>query len=725
LKINIAKNAGFCFGVKNAVDTVIKNAKEGKKLFIYGDIIHNQHVIDYLSTLGVKKIDDLNGLHRLKGETAVIRSHGAPPEVYEAFLKEGIEVIDATCPFVKRIHDMVKAAEEKGVAVIIVGEEKHPEVLGIKGWAGDNSYVVYDEQDVDNLPCLESAVLVAQTTTPKSKWLELLPLIKEKVLNLDANMTICETTERRQEEAEKLAKNSDVMIVVGGKNSSNTKRLYDLCKKYCKRTYHIENINETVLENLRRTDIINIIAGASTPDWLIREVFLRMSENENMLVETETVGTEDTVKGEIQAEEMRANEASESEGQSADGQNETLKSSDDSFMEEVEKSFVKIRRGQFVIGTVVQLTDEEAFVNIGYKSDGILTKSEFSVDGSISPKSILNVGDEVEVEIISLNDGQGNVLLSKKRIDARAKWNEFAKDAEEGKGEKEYTCKINKVIKGGLLGKIEGYDTFIPASQTSLKYVEDLKVFLGKELSVVIIEIDKAKKRIVASHRAILKKEEEKKLDELWSRYSKGDQVTGTVKRITDFGAFVDTGGVDALLHIKDISWINIKSPADVLSVGQVITTLILYVDVQRRRISLGLKQLSPKPWDLVEEKYLIGSVIDVKVVRTVPFGAFVELEPGVDGLIHISQIANRRLERAEDEIKVGDIVKVKVMEVDAKKKKISLSRRQLIIEEQEKAPKTEEKHTENEERYEIPPVKEMTVSLGDFFPKNDTEGEE
>lgn len=392
------------------------------------------------------------------------------------------------------------------------------------------------------------------------------------------------------------------------------------------------------------------------------------------------------------------------------------------FMQQIEDSFVRIRRGQFITGTVVQLTDDEAFINIGYKSDGILTKAEFSVAGNISPKSVLNIGDEVEVEVIAMNDGQGNVVLSKKKIEAKGLWNDFVAEIE-GEGDKEYVCKVNKVIKGGLLGKINGYNTFVPASHTSLKFKDNLDEFLGKEIPVVILEADKKQKRLVASHKAVLEKEEARKMEEIWASFNKGDEVEGTVKRVADFGAFVDIGGIDALLHIRDISWVNIKHPSEVLAAGDKVKAVVLHTDLEKRRISIGTKQLTPKPWDLADEKYLVGSTIEAKVVRLVPFGAFVELEPGIDGLVHISQISSKRVERVEDVLRIGDTVTAKVLEVDSKKKKISLSIKALIVEaEEEKAPKVEKPKKEKEEKIVIPPVQETTVSLADFFPKADEE---
>jgi (E)-4-hydroxy-3-methyl-but-2-enyl pyrophosphate reductase len=697
MTVRVAKHAGFCFGVKNAIDLVLKSIPENKALFTYGHIIHNPHVIRELEEKGVRTVLDIDALPEAsEGAAVVIRSHGAPPEVYGALKSKGYKIIDATCPYVKRVHKKAKEAADAGVPVIIIGEKEHPEVIGTKGWAGENSHVVYVEEDVAALPELKSALVVGQTTIAKQKWDDILGLLQQRIPELEGFMSICSTTEERQEEAEALAKASDHVIVIGGRNSSNTRKLFEACSRHCKDTRHIEDIKELSIEIIDKNDIITIVAGASTPDWLIREVYLRMSEDEKTLAENSVAGEENGGGGPTTVEQANAD-----------------------FMKEIDKSFVKLHRGQLLNGTVVQVTDDEVYVNVGYKTDGILSKAEFSIDGTANPKDSLNIGDEIEVEVLTLNDGQGNVLLSKKRIEAKNRWNDFVNELEE---DKEYTCRINKVVKGGLLTKIEGYDAFIPASQVGLRYVEDLSGFEGKEMVVGIIDVDKRQKRIVASQKKVLQKEARQKQDELWGSFKKGDIVRGTVKRLADFGAFVDIGGIDGLLHIRDISWNNIKHPSDVLHEGDEFDVLILNTDPEKRRISLGLKQLLPKPWDLAPEKYIVGDTVEGKVVRIVPFGAFVELEPGIDGLIHVSQIATRRLERVEDELRLGDMVKAKVMEVIPAKKKISLSRRELLMDEQRTAaPKDEPKNKEEEvETYELPPVQETTVSLADFFPKSD-----
>lgn len=393
------------------------------------------------------------------------------------------------------------------------------------------------------------------------------------------------------------------------------------------------------------------------------------------------------------------------------------------FMAEIEKSFVYIKRGQIVTGTVVQISDSEICVNIGYKSDGIIKKENLTAAGDENPMDLFKVGDEIEAEVVTLNDGEGNVVLSRKSIESKLKWKELVESLDESAV---YTVKVDKVVKGGVLAKLDGYDAFIPASQLSLKYVEDLSEFVGQDLDVNIIEADKRQRRFVLSHKNILKAQAEEQEKKLYDTFKKGDKVTGKVKRLTDFGAFVDIGGVDGLLHITDISWTKIKHPSEMLNVGDEIEVLIMNVDPEKKRISLGLKQLAPKPWDLAADKYIVGDTVEGTVVRIMPFGAFVSLEPTIDGLVHISQVTNRRLEKVEEELRIGDKVTAKIMEVNPAKKRISLSIRALM-DEPERPAKKESSGNDREERfhYEIPPVEEATSSLADFFPKMDDDSEE
>ncbi len=713
----LAKNAGFCFGVKRAVEAAEKNY--GNRIVTLGPLIHNKDVVQSLEDKGVRCVESIDDVKL--GETVVIRSHGATPEVYDELKSKGIGYIDATCPFVKRIHEHVIKAREEGQSVVIVGEAGHPEVDGILGWAGANAYVVYTQEDLAALPEIESCVVVAQTTITQDKWRQILSALEKKIPVITPFMSICSATQQRQDEAKQIAQRSDVMIVVGGRQSSNTRKLFELCKTYCKNVYHIEHKSELSLEKMRFGDIIGIVAGASTPDTMIREVFDYMIENEKVLpvAEGEQVTTEETAANDMVDAESdtgsTADEAAPSQEATETKATQAPATEKDEFLEGLEK-VVRLKKGQIITGNIVQVTDDDVCVNIGYKSDGIILRNELSLD-DINPKDAFHIGDEIEAEVISLNDGEGNVLLSRKRIEKKLNWQKIQENVGT---DKLYKCVVKKAVKGGVTTKIEGYSAFIPASHLSLKYVEDLKQFEGKELEVTLIDADKKQERLVASYKGVLLKEKKENEKKLWEGFTKGQHVTGVVKRLTDFGAFVDIGGVDGLLHISDLAWNRVKQPSDVVSEGQELELVVLNVDAAKKKIALGYKQLMPKPWDLVTEKYAIGDVVSGKVVRIVPFGAFIQLESGIDGLVHISQISAHRLEKVEDALRVGDEVEAKVLEVNPDKRKISLSIKALLPVAEKPVEKQETVEREDDFHYEIPPVQESTVSLADFFPKKD-----
>ncbi len=723
--IILAKNAGFCFGVKRAVDAVEKHI--GENIVTLGPLIHNKDVVQSLEDRGVRCISSLDEVK--PGEMVVIRSHGASPQIYEQLKEKGIGYIDATCPFVKRIHERVLKAKENGQHVIIVGAVGHPEVDGILGWGGELAHAVYNDEDVEKLPHMQQAVVVAQTTITHDKWHQILEALSNKVDEVIPFMSICSATQQRQNETKEIASKADVMIVVGGRESSNTRKLYELCRQYCKNVYHIEHKSELLLEKMRVGDIIGIVAGASTPDTMIREVFDYMIENEKVLpvAEEGQISSEETAAidmvdtqddtGSTADEPTPATEENKTDSEDSENAKaaEAPATEQDEFLEGLEK-VVRLKKGQLITGNIVQVTDDDVCVNIGYKSDGIIQRNELSMH-DINPKEVFHIGDEIEAEVISLNDGEGNVLLSRKRIEKKQNWQKMQ---EKVGSDTLYKCTIKKAVKGGVTTKIEGYSAFIPASHLSLKYVEDLKEFEGKEIEVTLIDADKKQERLVASHKSVLLRDKKEKEKQVWESFTKGERVKGVVKRLTEFGAFVDVGGVDGLLHISDLSWSRVKHPSDVVAEGQELELLILNVDPAKKKIALGYKQLQPKPWDMVPEKYLVGDVVKGKVVRIVPFGAFVQLEPTIDGLIHISQISTHRLEKVEDELRLGDEVEAKILEVNSEKRKISLSRRALLPVAEKPVEVKEEFEKEDDFHYEIPPVQESTVSLADFFPKKD-----
>ncbi len=719
MKYILAKHAGFCFGVKRAVRGALGLAREGKKLVSLGELIHNKEFVEYLRKEGITPI---GGVEEIRpGDTVLIRSHGVPKEIYEYLDGAGIEYRDMTCPFVSRIHKRVYDEKDNYSAIIIVGFSEHPEVIGIKGWSGEKGIVVGSVEEAESLPFFESLLVVAQTTITPDFFRDVCGALQNKCSKIDIFDSICETTSDRQNETRELAEKSDAVIVIGDRHSSNSKKLYEIAKRHCPKAYFIESAKELAIEMCADCDIISVVAGASVPDWIIMEVCTLMSELEKTQVAEEAVKVEETAAEPAVQEETVQEEAAPEKpaehGEVGEG----------TFAEELEKTFVRIRKGQFVKGVVVQVTDSEVCVNIGYKSDGVIKREDLSSDGSVSPADLFQPGDPIEAEVITLNDGKDNVVLSRKKIESQSKWRDFVNSLDM---EALYECTVTRVIKGGVLTKFSGYDAFIPASQLSLKYVEDLNVFVGKPLVVKIIDVDKKQKRFVLSNKEALKTQIAEQEKMIFGSFEKGSVVRGVVKRLTDFGAFVDVGGVDGLLHITDISWVRIKHPKEVLSENQEIDVKILNVDSEKRKISLGYKQLQTRPWDTVPEKYHVGDVVEGKVVRIAPFGAFVELEPTVDGLVHISQVTNRRIEKVEDVLSLGQAVKAKVLEVNAEKRRISLSMRALM-----EAPKSSEpaegeapakerrpRGGHKEEEYTLPPVEEATTSLADLFKRAEEE---
>lgn len=718
MRILLGKHSGFCFGVRRAVALAGELAGGAGPVYTYGNIIHNEQVVEQLAERGVRAVDGLSQLAR--GDTLILRAHGVPPQVETACAARGIRVVDATCPFVKRIHRLAAAAAAQGVPVLIAGRAAHPEVVGICGYAGEAVYVLETAEDAAGLPPLERACLVAQTTMDRAGFEEILLAVRARVADLTVHDTICDTTRQRQREAALIAARCRHMLVIGSRSSANTARLAEISQKLCQDTKTIENIGDIgklFLDNLQSDDIIGVVAGASTPDWMIREVIQLMSELEKTTIETieaeapaEEIAvteapavTEEVVAAEEPAVEAEpAVKAEATEAPAAEEATEPAEQAEETsdFAEAFEKTLTRIRNGQIITGTVLQIVDGEVYVNVGYKSDGIIPKNEFSSDADADPAELLKVGDSIEVEVLKVNDGEGNVLLSRKNVESKKLWDNLM--ADEDVENKVFDAVGKEVVKGGIIADIEGIRAFVPASQVSTKYIENLSEYVGKPMRLKVLEVDKQRKRIVASQKQVLLAEAAAAKRAKWESLVVGSKVKGIVRRITDFGAFVDIGGIDGLVHVTDAAWGRVKHTSDVLSIGQEIEVLILNVDVEKERVSLGYKQLQPKPWTLADKKYPVGSIVEGKVVRIVPFGAFVALESTIDGLIHISQVGVRRIAKVEDELKVGDIVRCKVLDVNTEAKRISLSRREAILEEQpEVAEQLQAERAERDRQYQ------------------------
>ena len=629
--LEVAKSAGFCFGVKRAVDCAYKKAKEGK-LYTYGPIIHNTYVTNDLQSKGVSIIESLDEFVPEEEATLLVRSHGVPKEFYQILEEREIRYEDCTCPFVKKIHNLVETDYHQGKQIVIVGSRNHPEVIGINGWCDNAAIVLEDISEIQSNGFPETKVysLVVQTTFNQKKFFEIVEAIQSFPCELTVYNTICSATKERQDEVFEMAKRVDHMIVLGDKFSSNTRKLYEISKNYCKNSYLIESVSELVLNIFSTGDKIGITAGASTPSAIIKEAITIMSED----------------LGGQTFEEML---------------NETL---------------VTLHTGDVVKGTVIAVSNNgEVLVNLGFKSDGIIARSEYSDDPTANPAEDFQAGDEIRVFVVKVNDGDGNVVLSRKRLEAQKAYDvleEAHKSGEPLKG------KVIEIVKGGLMTLVNGIKVFVPSSQISSRYVEDLASFKGKEYDFKIIEFDRSKRRIIAGRKELVIKEDKERREKLYATIEEGSQMEGVISRLVDFGAFVDLGGVDGLIHISEMSWGRVKKASDLVKEGEKVKVTVLGIDKTKGKISLSLKDVSNNPWADAEEKFALGTVLEGKVVRMVPFGAFVELANGVDGLLHISQIAAKHVLKPEDELKTGEIIKVKVIEIDAKNKKISLSKKEV-----------------------------------------------
>lgn len=630
MKIIVADNAGFCFGVNRAME--IADTEIHKKLdtlFSYGPLIHNPQAVDMLKKQGLIPIDDIS---KLKEGHVIIRSHGIPKQIEEEFKRYNVKLIDTTCPYVKAVHKRVENFRNRGYNIVIIGDPEHPEVIGINGWCNNEAYIVNTPEDIQKLPYMDSICVVSQTTNTEEKFNQLSKPIKSKGNTVEIFNTICKATRNRQNSAKYVASIVDAMIVIGGYKSSNTLKLVEISKKYCKNVFHIETIKDMSLQELSKFNTIGITAGASTPDWIIKEAVEVMDNLNN-----------------------------------------------NEMMEAIENSFTKIHRGDIVEGEVIFVTNDEVMVNINYKSDGIITKDELSNDPDINPKEVIKAGDKIQVYVIKVDDGEGNVVLSSKRVEEMKMWEEL----EENFNNKDVVkAKVIRVVKGGLIALIKGINAFIPASHVSINYVTDLSQFVGQEFMVTILDFDKQKRRVILSRKEVERVEVESMRDKLWNSLEEGAIIKGIVQRLTNFGAFVDLGGVDGLIHISDLSWNRVKHPSEVVKPGDKVEVQVLSFNKEKNRISLGLKQTVEEPWELFKRNVQIGDIVEGKVVNLLDFGAFIRLKEGVDGLLHVSQISKEHVEKPSDVLNIGDNIKVKVIDINEEDRRISLSKRELETEE-------------------------------------------
>ena len=638
-EIRLAGSAGFCFGVSRSVDMAEKLIGEKGACASYGQLIHNEDVVARLAESGLRVVNQPRELK--PGETVLIRAHGVAKEVYTQLEAAGGEIVDATCPKVKAIHTIVSRAAGEGRFVIIIGMPNHPEVEGICGWCGAHK-VFENSQELalwldKNTDYWEKPItVVVQTTQTRSNFTECCNVIKKRCTNAKISDTICLATFTRQEEAAKLASECDAMVVIGGRHSANSVHLAQICQEHCANVQFIESAAELNLDRLKDAGIVGLTAGASTPAWIIKEVRNKMSD-------------------EIKIEE-------------------TAVEKEMSFDEMLEETLKTIYNGDKVTGTVVAITGTEISVDLGAKYSGFIPTSEFTDDG-VKVEDAVKVGDEIEAVVVRVNDIEGTAMLSKKRLDAAKMWTEIEEAVDNGTVLEGVVTEENK---GGVVVNVKGVRVFVPASQTDLPREAEMSQLLKKTVRLKITEVNKARKRVVGSIRRVTQAERRERTEAIWNEIEIGKKYHGVVKSLTSYGAFVDIGGIDGMVHVSELSWGRIHQPSEVLSVGDEVDVYVINFDKEKRKISLGYKDPDANPWAIFTSKYQVGSVASVTIVKLMPFGAFAEVLPGVDGLIHISQIANRRIGKPEDVLTVGDVVDAKITAIDEEKHKISLSIRAL-----------------------------------------------
>ncbi|WP_449240765.1 bifunctional 4-hydroxy-3-methylbut-2-enyl diphosphate reductase/30S ribosomal protein S1 [Desulfoscipio gibsoniae] len=684
MKVKVAAKAGFCFGVKRAVEMARKSLHDRDgPVYTLGPLIHNDQVTGALAHEGIGSV---NNVDEIEGPgTVIIRSHGVVPEVLRRAEQKGLDLVDATCPFVRKVQQTVHDLVQQAIPVVVVGDPRHPEVQGIVGWSGGRAIVVADAEQAKKLGKFTQVGVVAQTTQRQDNFDAVVKVLKDSGSRVKVCNTICSATAERQKEALKLAQQVDAVLVLGGRNSANTAKLAQICRTAGKPVYWVETAEEIDFAWLKGLRTVGVTAGASTPGWIIEEVCCRMMD------------FEETNKEEVMETQVEDQSAVEAEPQ------EDMKQEMEDAVE-----VKNLRNGDIVTGVVVQVNQDEVLVDVGAKSEGVIPVRELSNFSVDSPQDVVKVGDEIKVYVLKSEDNEGRVILSKEKADAEEAWARLEENMNEGQL---VSGSVREVVKGGLLVDV-GVRAFLPASLVDRGYVEDLSKYLNMEIDAKVIELNRARRKVILSRKAVLEEEYARNREELLANLEEGQVVKGVVRRLTNFGAFVDIGGVDGLLHISEMAWYRINHPSEVVQVGDELHVKVLRVDRENEKVSLGLKQVLANPWDNVEEKYPVGSVINAKVVRLAPFGAFVQLEPGVEGLVHISHLADRHVATPDEVVAENEEIRVKVLSVDSEEKRIRLSIREVDREKPSKPGPREYQP----KKQEIPPANDGgTVTIGDL----------
>jgi len=651
--IEKSKYTGFCSGVKIAVDKALFTLEEEKKLYSYGEIIHNKDVVSSLEEKGLIVINDILDYNDNSKQTKLlIRSHGISKNKHLELTNNGISIIDATCVKVRKIHNIVEEYSSKDYNIIIVGDKTHPEVLGIIGWCNnDNKEVTINiidcKEDVENLDIkpLEKYCLVSQTTFNTNVFTEIVNTIKNNnFTNIDIYNTICDATKKRQDACVELASKSDVMLIVGGKNSSNTKKLYELSKKVCQNTFFIENYKEFPYKYIDKNTNVGVSAGASTPDWIIEEV-IQMSENLNNI------------------NDMNENQEIE---------NGTMHE-----LFETYGGVSRIRTGDIVKGTVITVSPEAISVNINYKSDGIITRDEYSFVQVPDLTKLVNEGETIEAQVVTVSDQDGNVILTRKPIEEKRVWEDLEKLKKE---DAIVDISINEASQFGIYGKVNGIKGYIPRNQISIQRDVDPSIYVGQDLKAKILDTKnkKGRRQLILSSRLIEKEFKDVKDNETWENIKEGDVYEGIVKNLQDYGAFVEIEGIDGLLHINEIAWTRIKHPSEILKVGDKISVKVKGIDKENKKLSLSYKATVKSPWALFLDNHEKGDVVTGKVSRILEFGAFIVIDD-IECLLHIKDIDWGRTEKVTDVLSQGQEITSKILNISRKDRKVSLGMKQLV----------------------------------------------
>lgn len=646
MSITVAKSAGFCFGVNRAINIVNSLLDKNVKVSTLGPIIHNMEVVNELESRGCKAVSSIDEVEN--GATLVIRSHGVPKYVIDKLVENGVKYEDATCPFVKKIHNIVANPDNKDGIVLIAGNSVHPEVEGIIGHCSTECHTFKNSEEIDEIYSNilktnnKQVFVVAQTTFDTKEWKKCVKKIKKLCTNAKIFDTICNATSVRQTEADLLAAQSDFMVVIGDRHSSNTGKLFDICKRQCDNTVLIETADELNANQVSVAEKIGVTAGASTPARIIKEVLDTMSEIKSGVTNGE-----------------------------------------ESFEALLEESLKNLNTNERVMGTVLSIAPNEVQVDVGRKQTGFIPANELSNDPNAKPEDIVKVGDEIELLIMKTNDQEGTIMLSKRRVDAAKGWEilESKVDSQEV-----LTGKVTEAVKGGVIVIYNDVRVFIPASQATATRDESLEDLVGKEVQFRLIEVSQRgrRKRAIGSIRSVLKEQRAAQREEFWKNCEIGKRYTGVVKSLTSYGAFVDLGGVFGMIHISELSWTHIKHPSEVVNVGDTVEVYVKDINEETKKISLGFKNADENPWEILKNQYPEGTVVKATIVGLTSFGAFANIIPGIDGLIHISQIANKRIEKPADVLSVGETVEAKITAIDFDKKRVSLSMRALLPEDEQ-----------------------------------------